>query len=313
MRIGDRVRLLRGTEEGRIVAIKGKIVDVEIDDGFVIPTMQNEIVLIDKKEAQTFQREEPIHIKNEVTKNDDFIADGIYLGLDAVQESFFEAFLINQTNHTLLYSISQYDKKIINGIAHGVCEPYKKISIGELTSSIFNDSKRLLIQIAIHEIQSRLKKQPINIELEIKKEQLDKSVFLFSLDKHLSLINLENPQTLHFDPVALGEKMMGNSPIQEKKKDEKKTQKELTVDLHIEKLSVELKSNEILAYQLSEFEKAFDKALQLNVEKLKIIHGLGAGILRNEIHKRLSVKKEVKYYEDADKEKFGFGSTIIYF
>lgn len=313
MRIGDKVRLLHGTEEGRIVAIKGKIVDVEIDDGFIIPTMQNEIVLIDKKEAQSFEREEIVSQKPQVSKNDDFIAEGIYLGLDAVQESFFEAFLINQTSNTILYSISQYDKKTINGIAFGIVENYKKASIGELTSSIFNDSKQLIIQITIHENQSRLKKQPINIELNIKKEHLNKPIFLFSLDKHLSLINLENPHTLHFDPEVLRDKMMGNSQIMEKKKDEGKPQKELTVDLHVEKLSVDLKSNEILGYQMNEFEKAYDKALQLNVEKLKVIHGVGAGILRNEIHKQLSRKKEVKFYEDADKERFGFGSTIIYF
>ena len=51
----------------------------------------------------------------------------------------------------------------------------------------------------------------------------------------------------------------------------------------------------------------------MNLEKLKIIHGVGAGILRKEIHRRLSKKTEVKYFEDADKERFGFGSTIIYF
>ena len=71
--------------------------------------------------------------------------------------------------------------------------------------------------------------------------------------------------------------------------------------------------NDILGVPLDEFEKAYDNALVMNTEKLKIIHGRGAGILRNEIHKRLSKKMEVKFFEDADKERFGFGSTIIYF
>lgn len=81
----------------------------------------------------------------------------------------------------------------------------------------------------------------------------------------------------------------------------------------MERMDLDLKSNEILDYQLNEFEKAYDNALLTNSEILKIIHGIGAGILRNEIHKRLSMKKEVKFFEDADKERFGFGSTIIYF
>ena len=45
MRIGDRVRLLRETGEGIIVNIKGdKIVEIEIEDGFVIPALKNEVV-----------------------------------------------------------------------------------------------------------------------------------------------------------------------------------------------------------------------------------------------------------------------------
>ncbi|MCK5703505.1 MAG: Smr/MutS family protein, partial [Cyclobacteriaceae bacterium] len=88
---------------------------------------------------------------------------------------------------------------------------------------------------------------------------------------------------------------------------------EKTIDLHVDASSADLKSNEILEYQLNKFEKAFDNALLLNLKELKIIHGVGAGILRNEIHKRISTKKEVRFFEDSDKERFGFGSTIIYF
>jgi dsDNA-specific endonuclease/ATPase MutS2 len=81
----------------------------------------------------------------------------------------------------------------------------------------------------------------------------------------------------------------------------------------VEPVSLHLNEKEVLQYQLELFEKSFDDALVSNARQLKIIHGIGTGVLRNEIHKRLSRRKEVKYYEDADKERFGFGSTIIYF
>ena len=268
MRIGDRVRLLHGTEEGRIVGIKGKIVDVEIDDGFIIPALQNEIVLIDKNEANSFQREEPVSQISKPHTNDDFIAEGIYLGFEEIQESFFESFFINQTANTLLYSISQYDKKISYAVSFGICDSYKKVSIGKLTSSIFNDSKRLIIQIVIHENQSRLKKQPLNIVLEIKKEQLTNTVYLASLEKHLSLVNLAENRVFKFNPMELSEKMMENTSF-DKKRDDRIKLKELTVDLHIENIGVELKSNEILDYQLAEFEKAYDRALVSKCGKIE--------------------------------------------
>jgi hypothetical protein len=68
MRIGDKVRLLRGTEEGIIVSIKGNIVEVEIEDGFTIPAVKSEIVLIDSKEAESFDTE-PLEAPKQRTNN----------------------------------------------------------------------------------------------------------------------------------------------------------------------------------------------------------------------------------------------------
>lgn len=314
MRIGDKVRLLRGTEEGLIVNIKGnKFVEVEIEDGFIIPALMNEVVVIDKNEAANFQKEDASSEEEEIIQHRDLISDGIYLGLVEKLGNQFDVFFINQTVNTVLYSVSQFDKKINNGISFGVCNEYSVAEIGSLTSSIFNDSKRLNVQLLIHENQTRLKKQPINVELKIKKEQLKEKIFLQSIEKDITLINLEETLFAELDPADLQEKMMDSNPFSKPNKEIIKGPREQTVDLHVENLSLQLKSEEILDYQLNAFEKAFDNALLSNSEKLKVIHGVGAGILRSKIHKRLSMKKEVKFFEDGDKEKFGFGSTIIYF
>ncbi len=61
MNIGDRVRLLRGREEGVIVGFgsNNNIVEVEIEDGFRIPALRSEVVVVAAEEAQRFRREEP--------------------------------------------------------------------------------------------------------------------------------------------------------------------------------------------------------------------------------------------------------------
>ena len=115
------------------------------------------------------------------------------------------------------------------------------------------------------------------------------------------------------NPEELKEKLFEHKELSGFKKQDIKQVRDLTIDLHIDELSESLKDNEKLLYQLNEFEKAYDNALLQNVEKLKVIHGIGAGILREKIHKSLSAKKEVKFFEDGDKEKFGFGSTVIHF
>ncbi len=47
MNIGDRVRLLHGNEEGTIrkISSSGRI-EVEIEDGFIIPAQKQELVLV---------------------------------------------------------------------------------------------------------------------------------------------------------------------------------------------------------------------------------------------------------------------------
>jgi dsDNA-specific endonuclease/ATPase MutS2 len=47
------------------------------------------------------------------------------------------------------------------------------------------------------------------------------------------------------------------------------------------------------------------------MDEIIFIHGVGNGVLRTEIHKRLSKNKQVEYFKDAMKEKFGYGATLV--
>jgi hypothetical protein len=315
MKIGDKVRLLRGTEEGRIIAFKGnKIVDIEIEDGFVIPALINEVVVIDKKEAESFDRVEQGSAEAVEQRKEKRIADGLYIGFDTSKTDQLQGYLINQTTSTILYSISQHDKKRKHGKAYGICEKFEVKEIGTYTTAIFNESKKLHIQLIYHQQQMTMNKQPMNIDLAISKEMLGNQVFVESISKEIAIINLRENVKLEIDVQALKEKMMEPGFV-ETAALEKTGGKQagLSIDLHVDADAVGLSSSEVLEYQLNEFEKAFDNALVMNCEYLKVIHGIGNGILRNEIHKRLSKKPTVKFFEDADKERFGFGSTIIYF
>jgi hypothetical protein len=88
------------------------------------------------------------------------------------------------------------------------------------------------------------------------------------------------------------------------------------VDLHIEKLTDEWKhlSNfEILTIQLKEFEKWYELAVAHRQPSLIVIHGIGRGTLRSEIHDILKTKKEVKTFINQYDPRFGYGATEILF
>lgn len=316
MKIGDKVRLLRGTEEGIIVNIKGdKIVEIEIEDGFVIPTMKNEVVVIDKSEGLNFSKDEKEEIPKQNKRPSGHISKGIFIGLFKINDNLFQTYLINNSDDDVLFSISQYNKKSISGKFLGICKQFETIEIGELTSSIFNESKKLLVQIIFHETQTKFKKIPLSAELGINKHQINKTTYIESIEKDLAVIKIDESPGVEVNPLELKEKLFESNTLINQYKDSRRQPIYEEIDLHIEALSnfsQGFNSNEILSYQLSEFEKAYDNALLSNSEKLKVIHGVGSGILRSEIHKRLTTKNEVKYFEDGDKEKFGFGSTIIY-
>jgi hypothetical protein len=88
------------------------------------------------------------------------------------------------------------------------------------------------------------------------------------------------------------------------------------VDLHIEKLTDNWKkmtSQEMLDLQLKEFEKWYELALVHHQPQLTIIHGVGSGRLRNEIHDILRTKKDVKSFVNQYSDQFGYGATEIFF
>ncbi|GIV30105.1 MAG: hypothetical protein KatS3mg028_1171 [Bacteroidia bacterium] len=82
MNIGDKVRLLHGKESGVIVAIKGDIVEVEIEDGFTIPVQKREVVLISSEESKRFSSQEK---DSKILVREVQSAIGIYLAFFASQ------------------------------------------------------------------------------------------------------------------------------------------------------------------------------------------------------------------------------------
>ncbi|MBV9961640.1 MAG: Smr/MutS family protein [Parafilimonas sp.] len=88
------------------------------------------------------------------------------------------------------------------------------------------------------------------------------------------------------------------------------------VDLHIEKLTGDwqrLSNFEILTIQLREFEKWYELAFAHHLQNFIVIHGVGTGRLRDEIHEVLKTKKEVKTFINQYDPRFGYGATEIFF
>jgi len=88
----------------------------------------------------------------------------------------------------------------------------------------------------------------------------------------------------------------------------------MEVDLHINQLTKSTKgmSNyEMLNLQLDTAKRQLEFAIKKRIQKVVFIHGVGEGVLREELYYLFRRYENVKYY-DADYRKYGLGATEVY-
>lgn len=85
------------------------------------------------------------------------------------------------------------------------------------------------------------------------------------------------------------------------------------VDLHIESLTEThngLSNAQILNRQIGMFKSFFSNAKSKNIRKLIVIHGVGEGVLKEEVRMFLGKQEGVEYF-DASYSEYGKGATQI--
>lgn len=90
---------------------------------------------------------------------------------------------------------------------------------------------------------------------------------------------------------------------------------ETKIDLHIENLVEShrgMSNYEIVMVQIQAFRKFLDNAVVHYQKYLIVVHGLGKGTLREEIHKELRNNKQVASFKNQYHPLYGFGATEIY-
>lgn len=327
--VGDEVIVLLTKEEGKIIErINEETVVVEVR-GVKFPahvkqldfpyfhrfskpkqvTKKPEKKYIDdlpkeKQKAQTGIREEgislsvvPVFIFDEY---DDEIVDSLKL------------FLVNKTNAAIHFSYQQY----VNG--RSVFEltnelpAFKDFYLHDIPFAEINDSPAFHFLFSLISPQKD-KAEEANVvlkprakqffrQLEIMKEKNDPLVSFLLLEKYP-----DKKSSTDLPDFII--------PAHSKRKPALSVPARSIVDLHIEKLVSDWKSMsnfEILQLQLDEFEKWFRLAVEQHLVSFIIIHGIGSGKLRDEIHSLLNIKKEVRYFINQYDPRFGYGATEIF-
>lgn len=318
MNIGDKVRLIHGKEEGVIRKIlSGGEVEIEIEDGFRIPVLLKEVVLVSPVEAQRMTKQtKSVSSVNElpVSRVSGVFSDkGIFIAFEPVNDREVTVQLINNTDWILPYTATSQQQGNSLGLSCGIMEARTSTKITELFIKDFESWPLLVIQLLFFRQGAGNKKEPFHYKLRCrantffnkksKAPVINKDAYLYQIDTDSNV----NAGTL--------KEVMEEGPSRlQTKPDIKLEMAASEVDLHIEKLTddfAKLTGKQIMDLQLSVFENSLEKAIATGLEQITFIHGIGSGALKNALHKALGSHANVSYFKDAQKEKFGYGATLV--
>ncbi len=311
--IGDYIREVHGEYEGIVKTIKGNILEVEIEDGFIVPLAKNNIVVVSSREKEYFKSDNPSK-NEEVTVKKPKGAKGIFLFFEKTTTNNYSAYLINNTDYSLLISASRKEGTVYHQEVNMILDSRSTYRLKEYTWSNNHKWLKWAFRYIISESTTELLPNPQMVEFSLKPKKflsdavqaplLDAEGILFQIDQFVSNDNLFQEQFPNKDAnVKEAASFSKNKPVEE-------------IDLHIENLienHTAMLPSAIFDLQLKSFEKAIDAALMANQDKLVVIHGIGNGILKREVQRRISDNKHVASFSEADQAKFGHGATQIIF
>lgn len=330
---GDKIIVLLTEEEGKVLEIMTeKMVLVEVK-GVKFPIYTDQIdfpyfkMFSEKRKAEKkkvfidqVQKEKAIPKTKEgngVTLSFLPVFDKDIFDDDIVEK--FKLYLVNQNDsaYNFTYNLmmgGESDFELKNTI-----EPLSDFYLHDVRFEDLSDSPRFEFEFSLKEPDK--KKAPyFEASLKLKAKQLFKKIEEIQLKNEPSFAYLlldEYPDKIEEERVDMSR--LGNAGF--RVYDATKIKQNLesprsVVDLHIEKLTdswKHLSNFEILTMQLKAFEKYYELSVAHFQPSLIIIHGVGVGKLRDEIHDILRLKKEVKSFVNQYSQLYGYGATEIYF
>ena len=307
--LGEFVRFVDENREGYITKIfDEQMVGVTGDDDFEIPVMVNNLTRVHgKSKNTTSQNNDSFNVKAF-----EFIENGVFVAVisDPNKGSVVYFHLVNQTSYQLLSTLKTDNKGTYKGEFNGIVNPQSISKIYSASLPELDIWPNFQLQILYYTTQNKASKKPITFDIKFRAKDFAGSKTLIPILKEQGwLIRIDEPELI-IDAEKIKESFFKQA---EEKKTVAKPQKE--IDLHIEKLREDylfLNKNEILDIQLTHFQNAIDAAIVHQFDRIIFIHGVGNGILQNQIHKIVSKHPKVQTFKDAQKEKFGYGATEVF-
>ncbi|MDP4130733.1 MAG: Smr/MutS family protein [Bacteroidota bacterium] len=333
--VGDKVTVLHSNEEAEVVEmINDKMVMVDVR-GVKFPAYIDQLDFpyfkrfsekkdIPQKKEKRFVDE--IRVDKSPAKNNPL--DGVWLSFlpvsdtDEFGDEVVESLKIHLINHSasglhFQYKLSYFGKmdfELQNDVAAG-----KDFYLHDMSFATLNDSPSfdLVFSLSVPDkkkaphYERSLKLKPRQVFMRIEEiRRKGGASFTYKLFDVYPEKPPEDDKS-DFQPLEKrGYKMYDASKTRQHLEPAK-----YEVDLHIEKLTEawsHLSNFEMLTLQLNTFEKYLDLAIAHHQRNLIVIHGVGTGKLKDEIHEILKSRREVRSFINQYDPRYGYGATEIF-
>lgn len=352
LKIGDTVRFVNAVGGGVVSRFDEKkgLVYVEDEDGFEIPVMERECVVVPKVNPKTnfpardFNSAKPATVtemkipaatmvqtevrKPEIVETEDgdelkVVLAFLPVAIKNLQSSDYEAVLVNDSNYFLLYSVVVGESGMQRSVAHGMLEPNMQEQLAVLANADLNDWEYVRVQaLAYKEGKSFKSQDVIDRKLQItplkfyklhsftENDYFDEPAMVFNL------ISYED-KLLTIHPAELKKAILQKEKPEPPKVKREKTaggSDSIEVDLHIHELTdttTGMSNADMLQLQMDKFHEVIAANIRRKGQKIVFIHGKGEGVLRNELMKALKNRYKTFYVQDASFREYGYGATMI--
>lgn len=345
IKIGSRVRFLSEVGGGTVVGFqKENIVLVEDEDGFQIPTLMSEVVVVDteqkssapapapKQETKPTPTPKPTPKPSVVEERDgaeklNVILAFVPVSIKELSKTKFECYLVNDCNYHIHYTYFSASNAAWLLRSQGVIEPNTKVFIEDIEYSMLNDIEKVGVQLIAYKQSKPFQLKPaISVSLRIdvtkfyKLHTFRESLFFDEPTLEYDIVRDDQPTR----PLVVSAQDLKKAMYEKAEEDRPKVQPArekkvdrnapIEVDLHAHELletTAGMSAGDIKEYQLGVFRKTMDEHIKEKGRRIVFIHGKGDGILRNAIITELKHRYKSCTYQDASFQQYGFGATMV--
>ncbi len=330
IQLGDKVSFLNEDLDGTVTKIiDNKLVEVTTNDGFGIPVLIKELV---KKSGNSGG----VHEQNSSPQNKSMLNLSSRIHLEKKPYICFaknsandkELCIVNNTDYAQFFvlRIQKLGEWVI--LYSGKVSKRRYVFVSSFSDKELDDFRKVILDTLNVEFSLKQHFVPKTAEIKIKSAKFFKESSYSEipiLEKNALLIDasgeaIKEPE-LPKESGKSVEPRLKKKTLQSPKvvgkielKQDKRTRNRGELDLHIEKLGVDVKgksNGEIVQIQLDATRNFLDKSILAGKRELILVHGVGNGTLKKEVHKLLKSYYGIRF-EQGDSRKYGDGATLVH-